>query len=113
MRFFAVGFSTMMLSCAVPALHPAISDVRKYCKDQMDCIDGNRDDIQACTVGIQNERRWARQYGCQGEYAEYVQCLKDDSECNSNYWEADSCDDELGDYRACLYDKSDAYEFEY
>ena len=107
MKWFAMIFSSMTLSCAVPALHPLISDVRSYCKDKMDCVDGNGDDVKACIVGIQNERRWARQYGCQGEYRDFTDCLKDDAECAGGYWDTEDCGDEGEDYLECLDDESD------
>ena len=109
MRFLAIVFSAIGVSCAVPSLHPAISDVRKYCNEQMDCIDGNRKDVKGCIVSIQNSRRLARQYGCQSEYAEYVSCIKDEGECNGESWDHD-CFDELEDYWECLEDESDIYE---
>ena len=114
MRFILFITATMGSACAVPSLHPMLSGVQNYCTEQMDCVDGNGDDVKACVVGIQNERRWARVYGCQSEYADYIDCLKEESECEgSDSWSfgGGDCSDESEDYLDCLDDESDAYEF--
>jgi len=113
MRTFMTFLLIFSVSCAVPPLHPLLSGVRGYCKAQMDCVDGNAQDVKACVVGIQNERRWARQYGCQADYAAYIDCFKEESECVEDGRWAYDCSDEASDYVDCLEDESDAYEFGY
>lgn len=114
MRILMSGIVGLGMACAVPSLHPMVSGLRGYCQAQMDCVDGNTEDVKACVVGIQNERRWARQYGCQKGYAIFIDCFKEDSECSDEgEWDLENCHEELDDYLDCLEDESDAYEFGY
>ena len=113
MRIVMAGTVMLGMGCAVPALHPLLSGVQGYCKAQMDCRDGNSEDVKACVVGIQNERRWARQYGCQKEYATFIDCAKEDSECYEDDSWRTNCEAEVEEYLDCLDDESDVIDFGY
>jgi hypothetical protein len=88
------------------------SGFKEYCADAVDCLDGNEDDEQACLVDIDNTRRIARVYGCEDDYMDYMECMKEDADCESygryDYWTAEGdCEDEQEDYLDCLSDESD------
>jgi hypothetical protein len=88
------------------------SGFKEYCEDLVDCIDGNDDDEQACMVSIDNNRRIARVYGCEADYTDYMECMKEDADCESygryDYWSAEGdCEDDYEDYVDCLSDESD------
>ena len=88
------------------------SGYKEYCEERVDCVDGNEEDEQACVVGIENDRRFARVYGCEDDFTDYMECMKEDADCESygryDYWTAEGdCQDEYEDYVDCLSDESD------
>jgi len=75
-------------------------------------MDGNDEDEKACVIDIQNTRRISRVYGCEADYEEYIQCMKEEADCESegryDYWtDEGECNDDLDDYLDCLSDESD------
>ena len=102
--FFLVAFA----GCGT-----TFSGFREYCVEQTDCLDGNDADEKACMLQIQNDRRVARAYGCHLDYNEYMMCLKEEAECESDYdiWHDDGdCSDEQEDLFDCLADESEYIE---
>jgi hypothetical protein len=94
------------------------SGFKEYCEERVDCIDGNEDDEQACVVGIDNDRRMARVYGCEDDYMDFMECMKEDADCESSgrydYWTAEGdCEDDYEDYVDCMSDESDGYGWNY
>ena len=88
------------------------SGFTEYCEDYVDCMDGNDEDEQACQVQIDSDRKVARAYGCESDYADYMECMKEDADCESqggfDYWtDGGNCTDEYEDYYDCLEDESD------
>ena len=84
----------------------------EYCEERADCIDANDEDEKACAVDIQNTRRIARVYGCEDDYMDYMECMKEEAECASqgryDYWtDRGECEDDLDDWLDCLADESD------
>ena len=84
----------------------------EYCEERADCIDANDEDEKACAVDIQNTRRIARVYGCEDDYMDYMECMKEEAECESqgryDYWtDRGECEDDLDDWLDCLADESD------
>jgi len=88
------------------------SGFNAYCEEKADCMDGNEEDEKACVVDIQNTRRISRVYGCEDDYMDYMECMKEDADCESegryDYWtDEGECNDDLEDYLDCLSDESD------
>ena len=84
----------------------------EYCEDYVDCMDGNDEDVRACEVQIDADRKVARAYGCESDYTDYMDCMKDDADCQSqgniDIWtDRGDCADEAEDYFDCLEDESD------
>jgi hypothetical protein len=87
------------------------SGFKEYCEESVDCADGNSDDEQACMLNIHNNRRVARVYGCEDDYMDFMECMKEDAACESygqyEYWTADGdCEDDYEDYVDCMSDES-------
>ena len=90
------------------------SEYGQYCEDYVDCIDGNEDDEKACQIQLDADKKEARVYGCDNDFEDYMECMKEDAECRSDggydYWSAgDECLDEADDYYDCIYDESEFY----
>lgn len=105
MRYF------VLLSFVVFGCGTMFSGFKEYCEERVDCMDGNSDDEEACMLNIHNDRRIARVYGCEDDYMEYMECMKEDADCESygryDYWTADGdCEDDYEDYVDCMSDES-------
>ena len=84
----------------------------EYCEERADCLDANEEDEKACAVDIQNTRRIARVYGCEDDYTDYIECMKEEADCESqgryDYWtDRGECENDLEDWLDCLADESD------
>ena len=89
-----------------------LSGLNEYCEERADCIDANEEDEKACVVDIRNSQRIARVYGCEDDYVDYIECMKDEADCESQgryeYWtDRGECEDDLDDWLDCLADESD------
>ena len=88
------------------------SGFTEYCEDYVDCMDGNDEDARACQVQIDSDRKVARAYDCESDYSDYMDCMKEDADCESSggydYWtDQGECADDYEDYIDCLEDESD------
>ena len=84
----------------------------EYCEDKIDCLDGNDEDERACQVEIDSDRKVARAYDCESDYTDYMDCLKEDADCETlggvDIWtDGGECADDAEDYFDCLADESD------
>ncbi len=89
-----------------------LSGYNQYCEEYVDCLDGNDEDEQVCVLELQESERIAKVYGCKDDFADYMDCMKEEADCesagSSDYWTAeDGCEDEHDDYMDCLLDESD------
>ena len=87
------------------------SGFNEYCEEQADCLDANEEDMKACVADIQNTRRISRIYGCEDDYKDYIECMQEEADCESqgeyDYWtDEGECNDDLEDYLDCLSDES-------
>ena len=87
------------------------SGFNEYCEEQADCLDANEEDVKACVADIQNTRRISRIYGCEDDYKDYIECMQEEADCESqgeyDYWtDEGECNDDLEDYLDCLSDES-------
>jgi hypothetical protein len=102
----ALSLAVLLLGCGT-----LFSGFKEYCEEAVDCADGNSDDEEACMLNIHNDRRVARVYGCEDDYMDYMECMKEDADCESSgrydYWTADGdCADDYEDYVDCMSDES-------
>ena len=88
------------------------SGFKEYCEDRSDCLDVNDEDEKACIADVQNTRRVAKIYDCEDDYMDYMECMKEDANCESqgryDYWtDEGDCTNDLEDYLDCVSDESD------
>src|SRR5689334_739339 len=75
-----------------------------YCQDQMDCLGGNEQDVEACEVSMEADEEIADVKGCADVFEEYFACHEEKDSCNDmDQWTADTgCDKENEKLTRCL-----------
>jgi len=75
-----------------------------YCEEQVDCLDGNTEDTNACIRREEATEDEASLYGCSEEYNTYQDCVEDESDCeNDNFFvPPNECEDEAREYGNCI-----------
>lgn len=75
-----------------------------YCEEQVDCLDGNTEDTDACIRREEAEEERASLFGCSEEYDEYQDCVEKEATCeNDNFFvPANECEDEGRAYGNCV-----------
>ena len=112
-KFFrSLGFSALLVVPSAVVLGPGCTIGKTVCDLQCDCVKCSDRAFDDCVDSTNAAVDTADAYGCRAELDAYVECFKDNFDCDEkeNQIEgpdADDCGDESEDLAECIDDASD------
>jgi hypothetical protein len=117
----------LLIAAVLVVAFGCIPDLRSYCENRNDCIDGNDNDLKACKDDMRRLRDVADIYGCKDQFKNLLSCTADNGECLDTmtigfdpneppqikhiYMSTDACSSEFDSYRNCMPEETSAFPY--
>jgi hypothetical protein len=112
MKLFQGATKILIIAVVAAGISGCVNgDIRRYCKEAVDCEDGNDEDEKACRAEWKGYYKVAKAYGCGSEFRDYMDCMEEKSKCEDSYGSSyytsnGKCNDEGEDLWECEEDAS-------